>query len=199
VLFLTPFLAMQAGCIPAGRKGEAVRSVCFRPEISPSVSGLLRNGVNGMREQGVVTRVTPPDVIEVTLQASEACGRCGACHPNTEGSVCIEAVGGFGVKTGDSVEIEISTGGVVKTSFMVYLLPVFSMIAGYVFGAALADFIPVAGETGGIAGALFLLAVSFWVVRRYDRHVRRRGTLRARVIRILPEGENPANINAASL
>jgi len=152
-----------------------------------------------MRERGVVTRVIPPDVIEVSLQASEACGRCGACHPGAEGRVCIEAVGGSGVKTGDAVEIEISTGGVVKTSFMVYLLPVFSMIAGYVFGAALADFIPVSGETGGIAGALFLLAVSFWVVRRYDRHVRRRGTLRARVIRILPEGENPVNINAASL
>jgi sigma-E factor negative regulatory protein RseC len=154
-----------------------------------------------MREQGVVTRVIPPDLIEVSLQASEACGRCGACHPNTAGRVGIEAVAISGVKTGDVVEIEISTGGVVATSFVVYLLPVVFLIAGYIFGSTLAGFfsIRISGETGGIAGALFLLTVSFWVVRRYDRHVRRRGTLRARVIRILPEGENPANINAASL
>jgi sigma-E factor negative regulatory protein RseC len=154
-----------------------------------------------MREQGVVTRIIPPDVIEVSVQTSEACGRCGACHPGTEGRVCIEAVGGSGVKTGDVVEIEISTGGVVATSFVVYLLPVVFLIAGYIFGSKLAGFfsIRISGETGSIAGALFLLTVSFWVVRRYDRHVRRRGTLRARVIRILPEGENPVNINAASL
>ena len=89
----------------------------------------------------------------------------------------------------------------MTTSFVVYLLPVVFLIAGYIFGSALTGFfsIRVSGETGGIVGALFLLAVSFWVVRRYDRHVRRRGTLRARVIRILPEGENPVNINAASL
>ena len=70
-----------------------------------------------MREQGVVTRVIPPDVVEVSLQASEACGRCGACHPDTEGRVGIEAVGVSGVKTGDTVEIEISTGGVVDDEF----------------------------------------------------------------------------------
>ena len=154
-----------------------------------------------MHEQGIVTRVIPPNVVEVSLKASEACGRCGACHPQTEGRVGIEAVAVSGVKTGDAVEIEISTGGVVTASFVVYLLPVVFLIAGYIFGSALAGFfsIGISGETGGITGALFLLAVSFWVVRRYDRHVRRRGTLRARVIRILPEGENPVNINAASL
>jgi sigma-E factor negative regulatory protein RseC len=168
---------MQAGCIPAVTE------------------------VNGMREQGFVTRVIPPDVVEISLPASEACGRCGACHSNAEGRVGIEAVAISGVKIGDAVEIEISTGGVVKTSFMVYLLPIVFLIAGYMFGSAMTDLfsIPVSGETGGILGALFLLTVSFWVVRRYDRHVRRRGTLRARVVRILPDGEKPVNINAASL
>jgi hypothetical protein len=61
-------------------------------------------GVNGMREQGVVTRVIPPDVVEVSPQASEACERCGVCHSDTEGQVGIEAVGVSGVKTGDVSE-----------------------------------------------------------------------------------------------
>jgi len=145
-------------------------------------------GVNGMREQGVVTRVIPPDVVEVSLQASEACGRCGACHPATGGRVGIEAVGVSGVKTGDVVEIEISTGGVVATSFMIYLLPVVFLIAGYIFGSVLVGFfsIRVSGETGGIVGAILFCAVSFGVIRWYDRDVRRRGTLQARVTRILP-------------
>lgn len=154
-----------------------------------------------MREQGIVTRVIPPNLVEVSLKALEACGRCGACHPHTEGRVGIDAVTIPGVKLGDVVEIEISTGGVVAASFVVYLLPVVFLIAGYIFGSKLAGFfsIGISGETGGIVGAVLFFVVSFWAVRWYDRDVRRRGTLRARVTRILPEGENPVNINAASL
>jgi sigma-E factor negative regulatory protein RseC len=141
-----------------------------------------------MREQGVVTRLIPPDAVEVSLQASEACGRCGACHPASEGRVGIEAAALPGLREGDGVEIEISTGGVVAASFVVYLLPVLFLIAGYVLGSRLAGFIAggLSGESGGIVGAMVLFAASFGIVRRYDRHVRRRGTLRARVIRILP-------------
>jgi len=140
-----------------------------------------------MLEQGVVTRVIPPDAVEVSLPASEACGRCGACHPASEGRVGIEAVALPGLREGDAVEIEISTGGVVATSFVVYLLPVCFLIAGYILGSTLAGFfsIGVSGEMGGIAGAIFLFAVSFGVIRWYDRHVRRQGTLRARVTRII--------------
>ena len=140
-----------------------------------------------MREQGIVTRIIPPDIVEVSLQASQACGRCGACHPASEGRVGIEAAGVSGVKTGDVVEIEISTRGVVATSFVVYLLPVVFLIAGYIFGSVSAGFfsIGISGEMGGIGGAIFLFAVSFGVIRWYDRDVRRRGTLRARVTRII--------------
>ncbi len=141
-----------------------------------------------MFERGVVTRIIPPDGVEISLQATEACGRCGACHPASEGRVCIEAVSMAGVKAGDTVEIEISTGGVVATSFIVYLLPVFFLIAGYVLGSLLAGLllVGISDETGGIAGAILLCAVSFWVVRWYDRDVRKRGALRAKVVRILP-------------
>jgi sigma-E factor negative regulatory protein RseC len=146
-------------------------------------------GVHGMREQGMVTRVTPPDGVEVSLQASEACGRCGACHPGTEGRVCIEAVAVPGVKTGDMVEIEISTGGVVTASFVVYLLPVVFLMVGYISGSMLTGFfsIGISGETGGIGGAIFLFVFGFGVIRWYDRDVRRRGTLRARVTRIITD------------
>jgi sigma-E factor negative regulatory protein RseC len=157
--------------------------------------------VSGMREWGVVTRVIPPDAVEVSLEASEACTRCGACHPDTKGRVGIEAVGIPGVKTGDVVEIEISTGGVVATSFVVYLLPVFFLIAGYISGSVLAGLfsIRVSGEMGGIIGAILFCVASFGVIRWYDRDVRRRGTLRARVNRILPTACDPVNVRTDRL
>jgi sigma-E factor negative regulatory protein RseC len=153
-----------------------------------------------MLEQGVVTRTIPPDMVEISLPASEACGRCGACHPVSGNQVCIEAVGIPGAKTGDAVEFEISAGGVVATSFVVYLLPVVFLLVGYMLGAVLARLLAMmSGETGGIAGALLLFAFSFWVIHRYDRYVRRRGTLRARVIRVLPEEDLPVKTDDAPL
>ena len=143
-----------------------------------------------MHEQGVVTRVVAPGRVEVVMQSSAACDKCGACHRDAEGAVAIEASDATGAKDGDSVEIEISTGGVVAASFVVYLLPVFFLIAGYVFGSTLIGFfhIRISGEAGGIVSALLFLAASFGVVRWYDGAVRRKGTLQARVTRVISGG-----------
>ncbi len=152
-----------------------------------------------MREQGVVTRLIPPDAVEVAMGASEACRQCKACHRDQEGRVNIEALGVSGVKPGDGVELEISSGGVVAAGFVVYLLPVVSLIAGYLVGAAFGGFLSrMSEETAGIAGAICLLALSFGAIRLYDRRVRSKGRPRARVIRIIPEGKERSNIDAVS-
>jgi len=140
-----------------------------------------------MREQGVVARVISPGIVEISLEPSEACGRCGACHRGGAGAASLEAVDALGVKKGDIVEIEISTRGVVSASFVVYLLPLVFLIAGYGIGSMTAAFtpLPFSGEAAGIAGAVLLFAVSFIVIRWYDRGVSRRGTLRAAVTKVL--------------
>jgi sigma-E factor negative regulatory protein RseC len=140
-----------------------------------------------MRERGVVARFVSAGIVEVSLEPSEACGRCGACHRDQAGSASIEAVDAFGAKQGDTVEIEISTQGVVAASFVVYLLPVVFLIAGYGIGSMTAAFapLPFSGEAAGIAGAVLFFAVSFIVIRWYDRGVSRRGTLRAAVTKVL--------------
>jgi sigma-E factor negative regulatory protein RseC len=149
-----------------------------------------KRGRLGMHERGVVTRVITPGVVEVSMQASEACEKCCACHRSADGAVSIEAIDAAGAKDGDIVDIEISTGGVVAASFVVYLLPVLFLIAGYLFGSTLNGLFPIriSDEAGGIVGALVFLAASFGVVRGYDRKVRRDGKFRARVTRVLSGG-----------
>jgi positive regulator of sigma E activity len=141
-----------------------------------------------MQERGVVTRVIAPDVVEVSLPTSESCERCRACHRSADGAATIEAAGASGAKPGDSVEVEISAGGVVAASFVVYLLPVFSLIAGYVLGSRLIGFfqIRVSDQTGGILCALAFLVASFVVVRWFAGRIRRKGNRLARVTRIIP-------------
>lgn len=140
-----------------------------------------------MREKGVIARVISPGIVEISLKSSEACGRCGACHRDETGSASLEAVDALGAKQGDTVEIEISTQGIVTASFVVYLLPVVFLIAGYMIGSMTAAFapLPVSGEEAGITGSVLFFAVSFIVIRWYDRGVSRRGTLRAAVTKVL--------------
>jgi sigma-E factor negative regulatory protein RseC len=140
-----------------------------------------------MREQGVVSRIVSPGIVEVVFRTSEACKGCCACHRDAEGKASLDAAAFAGVKTGDLVEVEIPTGEVVTASFVVYLLPVLSLIAGYLVGSALAGLFHgrFSGETVGMVCAFIFFAFSFLGVRWYDGHILRKGTLQARVTGIL--------------
>jgi len=164
----------------AGKTGKEV----FSRDVSAG-------GVHRMLEQGVVRKIISPDTVEVSLKKTESCHKCRACNDDGAGAVSIEAGNAAGAKVGDCVEIEIPTGGVVAASSIVYLLPIAFLLAGYLCGSLWSRFFYDSDSEGlGVLCALAFLAASFVAVRHYDRRVRRRGSLRAQVLRILigPEG-----------
>lgn len=137
-----------------------------------------------MREQGIVTKIISAKLVEVAFQRSEACAKCRACHDMEEGMVGIEALNDVGAKRDDIVEIDIPTEEVVKGSVVVFLFPIFFLIFGYLLGSYLIRLIGLPGWEEGF-GALFgivFLGLSFYVIRWYDKNVRQREVLRARII-----------------
>lgn len=66
----------------------------------------------------------------------------------------------LGAVVGDEVEIAIAPGSVRKTANLAYGLPLLACIAAAVAGTALA------GDPGGIAGAVGGLSLAWWWVRR---------------------------------
>jgi len=143
-----------------------------------------------MLEQGVVRKIISPDIVEISLKKKESCHKCRACNDDGAEAVSIEAHNAAGAKAGDCVEIEISTRGVVAASSIVYLLPIAFLLAGYACGSAWSRFFYDSNsESLGILCALAFLAASFMVVRYYDRRVRRKGNLRAQVLRIMTGSE----------
>jgi sigma-E factor negative regulatory protein RseC len=142
-----------------------------------------------MREQGVVTRIVSPGVVEVTFAVADGCAGCGVCRLNQAGGVSLDAENAAGAETGDTVEVDIDRDGVLQTSAIVYLLPVFSLLVGYAVGAGAAFFLPgVSGEAGGIAGSVIFFPLSFLIVRWYDRRAGRKRAVRAQVTGILIPG-----------
>jgi len=139
-----------------------------------------------MLEQGLVKKVISPGIVEISLKKAESCRQCKTCCESGADDVSIEASNAAGAREGDAVEFEISTSGVVAASFVVYLVPVIFLIAGYIGGSFLSRRLyNVASEGMSVFCAFVSLAASVLVVRFYDRRVRRKGNLQARVLRVV--------------
>ncbi len=136
-----------------------------------------------MREQGIVTKIISAKLAEVAFRRSEACAKCRACHDMGEGMVGIEALNEVGAKRDEIVEIEIPSEEIVRGSMVVFLLPIFFLIFGYLLGSYLIRLIGLLGWEEGV-GAVFgiiFLGLSFYVIRWYDKNVGQREALRARI------------------
>lgn len=143
-----------------------------------------------MREQGVVRKVISQDIVEISLKKTASCHQCKSCRDAGGEVVFIEARNAVGAREGDFVEIEFSTRGVVAAGSVAYLLPIAFLAAGYISGSFFARFFYDRSSEGlSVICALIFLAASFMVVRYYDRRVQRRGSLRARVLRVITESE----------
>jgi sigma-E factor negative regulatory protein RseC len=99
--------------------------------------------------------------------------------------VGVEAINEIGARVQDLVEVEIPSGEVVKSSMVVYLLPVLMLIVGYLIGAAGARWMvsETLSEVYGIMFAIVFLMFSFFVVRWYDKNIERKSALRAKIVR----------------
>lgn len=140
-----------------------------------------------MKEQGIITRLISEKLAEVALKKSEACVKCGACHDVGEGMAAIEVVNEIGAKRDDEVEIEIPSQEIVKGSVIVFLIPVFFLIAGYLIGAAFVRFIglPNWEEVSGVICSLVFLFFSYFVIKWYDANIQRKQALRPRIIKVI--------------
>jgi sigma-E factor negative regulatory protein RseC len=140
-----------------------------------------------MKEQGVVARLISAELVEVAFPRSEACAKCRACHEVGEGMVGIEAVNEIGARRDDTVEIEIPSEEVVKGSLVVFLLPIFFLIGGYLFGSMLIRTVglPEWEEGTGIVAGITAMLLSYFAVKWYDQNVQEKEALRARIVKII--------------
>ena len=97
----------------------------------------------------------------------------------------VEAINRIGAMVGDGVMIQIETRPFLKTTFLLYLFPIFCMILGAVLGENLA---PQLGfDTSALSailgfGCFFL---SMWVVKAKGKKMGEDEAYKPRIIRIL--------------
>lgn len=85
-----------------------------------------------MKETGIVQSVSG-ELCQVVVMRKSACGEnCASCKGGCklQNQICT-AKNPLGAKSGDTVEIEIDSGKVLKSAFLVYMLPVIIFISAY--------------------------------------------------------------------
>jgi sigma-E factor negative regulatory protein RseC len=102
----------------------------------------------------------------VQIDRRQHCNGCTACQTVGENKMQLEAVNRLDARLGDTVEVLIEPRQVIKNSLIVFILPLMMMVAGYFVGVS---FSSSHKEGAGILGSLSALAVSFLLIRWFDR------------------------------
>ena len=139
-------------------------------------------------EEGIVLRVGQ-SVAWVKMTRSSACESCSerdACHSmgGSENEMEVEAINSAGAKAGDKVVVTFETASLLKISFLLYLFPVFSMIAGAATGQYLAK--TYHGDPSGYAAlfAFLFFTVAFLIIRVISKSLAKDSKYRAKILRI---------------
>ncbi len=141
-------------------------------------------------ETGKIVEITAADTI-VLVSRNSACVGCAsknACHAfgtNSEARIIVSNE--IGAKIDDVVEIGVAEGGLVAASFIVYILPVAALFVGAGLGTWIARRNGI--DIGGISAlmGLLFLGAGFAAIRLMDPYLKKKHTLRPRIIRVVEE------------
>ena len=120
-----------------------------------------------MKEQGVVV-LAGPETVRVRMKAKGSCQNCAgktACKVVDRDHVELEVEYSGSVQEGDLVEIELSPGKTVLSSFLIFGVPLAGAVFGYWVGIKAAGV-----QGGGVGGSMLGLAGTFslvWVLYRF--------------------------------
>ena len=129
---------------------------------------MFGKGVHG--EEGEVTALHG-NRATVRIQAGKGCERCRLCTPISDTEMIVEASYSSRVRIGDHVVLGFRPGIIVQSAFILYLIPLVSLILGYYAGKFLFRPWIITGkeELFPALTSLVFLFVSFVPIRLYDR------------------------------
>ncbi len=118
-----------------------------------------------MQETGTIIS-THGNKAVIQLNRGEKCDGCNVCSAFGENKMQLEALNSIGAAVGDWVQVVVQPQQVIKSSMLIFILPLFMMLAGYFVAVR---FIPPHSEGVGIVGAFTALALAFVVIKLTDK------------------------------
>ena len=127
-----------------------------------------------MREEGVVID-TYGEFAKVEARRSASCEGCASkdtCKPNSNTSMIIEVINPINARVGDRICFEVEASALLKSTFVIYLMPVIFLLIGAWAGGKIAKIYPLFKREeilSVISGSLFFL-VSVFILISLNRY-----------------------------
>ncbi len=136
-----------------------------------------------MFQSGIVKKTSGKNAdVEITRSSAcaENCASCGLCPGKT---AVVTAANDVGAAAGDTVVIDMADSKVLGAAFLVYIVPVITLIAGYLIGEAISG-----KESAGIVTGFILMILTFAAIILTDKKRRNRYT--PRIVKIKGESND---------
>ena len=127
------------------------------------------------------------------IERSASCSQCesrDSCQTVGGKSMVIDVSNSLHAKVGDRVEIGVPTRSFLKFTLLVYLLPVIALIIGAVLGEAWGHSLGLEGSLAAILCGGFTMALTFTILRRFDRNAREKKDYQPVMTRIIISAES---------
>jgi sigma-E factor negative regulatory protein RseC len=124
-----------------------------------------------LRELGRVTEVSG-SLAKVIVKRRSSCESCGLCGIGGRAEMSFILKNDIGAQVGDGVLIEMRSKALFKAAFLVYTVPLATMVIGFLLGQSLGLYWgmrPDPAELFGIGTGFFFLVFAFLILRRLDR------------------------------
>jgi sigma-E factor negative regulatory protein RseC len=142
-------------------------------------------------EEGVVTKIESTTTAWVKTTKSGACKSCSArssCHSLGGGEEMeVEAINRAGAQVGQKVVLSFDTSPLLKATFLLYVFPIITMIAGAFAGQQLArNFNINVSLLSAIFGFLFF-GLTILFVRSKGNKLAQKEEYRPKIVRIIAQ------------
>lgn len=132
-----------------------------------------------MNRSGIVVD-SNKNFAKVRILKHTACGDCGACHLGDDNKdMDIEARNEIGAVKGDHVMVDLETPNVLKAAFIIYTIPLLSLLVGIAFGT-----IFMKKEIYAAVLGLLLLATSYIIIKKHEDTFKNSGKYHATITKI---------------
>lgn len=136
------------------------------------------------QEQGLVLTVNN-GVVKVRVGRHAKCSGCGACAGSEQ--IVIEAVSKLKVKPGQRVCFSVQDENMLKSAFVVFIMPLILAAIGAGFGYLAADALRIGENISMLAGGGIFFLLSLGLIKFYDRKIDASRTTKPVIIKILTD------------
>ncbi|MBP2649606.1 MAG: positive regulator of sigma RseC/MucC [Firmicutes bacterium] len=135
-------------------------------------------------QEGIVIAVEN-GLAKVKTSRHSDCENCGSCPGNA--AMVLDALNQVGAKPGQRVLVEVAEVSMLKSAFVVYIVPLVAIFVGTMVGGYLGEYLDVSPGWFQVGGAIFAFAGSVLYIKKVDRSAKQNSKMQPVVKRILTD------------